>query len=126
MSTDDLRRRAAASAKGGAAPAEWGDEVRLEVGDFFEGRFRGHAEGGKSGAWLFWDAAGQLVFLWGCARLDSGFEREQPNVGDSVAVFRDENYKTRYDDEGEASGLGYGVATRPCSDPLPDADGIPF
>ena len=33
------------------------------------------------------------------------------SIGDKVAIFRDDNYKTQHDDEGEASGLGYGVAS---------------
>ena len=52
-----------------------------------------------------------------------GFDRDKPNVGDEVAIFRDENYETKYDAPGEASGLAYGVAFRPCSDPLPTEGG---
>jgi hypothetical protein len=121
---DDLRRRAAENAKGGgAAPAEWGHELKVEIGGFFEGRFRGHEEGGKSGGWLFWDVDGAPCFLWGCSRLDSGFERERASIGDTVVVYRDENYKTGYEeDDEEPRGLGYGVAVETNTDPLPDAE----
>jgi hypothetical protein len=128
----DLRARAKESEKGFIVPDEWGEQVQLEVGGYFEGRHRGFAEGGKTGAWLAWDSTGGLCFIWNCYRLQQGYDREKPNIGDRVVIFRDSDYRTKYDDEGEASGLGFGLACEPCSDPLPesgapeDDDGIPF
>jgi hypothetical protein len=130
--SDDLHNRAKESAKGFVVPDEWGEQVQLEVGEFFDGRHRGFADGGKSGAWLLWGDNGELLFIWNAYRLQQGYDRENPSIGDRVVIFRDEDYRTQYDAEGEASGLGYGVATKPCSDPLPEGgaseadDGIPF
>jgi hypothetical protein len=120
VSGDDLHNRAREAAKGFVVPAEWGTAVDLEVGNFFDGRFRGHSDEGRSGAWLVWDEAAAFRFFWGCARLDQGFA-EVP-IGATISVYRDENYTTRFDDEGEASGLSYGVSSEPCSDPLPGSD----
>jgi hypothetical protein len=128
MSGDDLRDRAEKNAQGFVVPDGWGEEIELEVGDHFEGRYRGHSDEGRSGGWLLWDTDGELRFIWGNYRLDQGFENV--NVGDRVVIFRAENYHTRFDDEGDATGLGHGVAAEPCGDPLPGAspagDDIPF
>jgi hypothetical protein len=124
---DDLHGRARESAKGFVVPDEWGEQVQLEVGGYFDGRHRGWSDEGKSGAWLLWDGDGEPCFIWSNFRLRQAYEREKPNVGDRVVVFRDENYHTQYDEPGEATGLGYGAACEPCGDPLPDfGDGIPF
>jgi hypothetical protein len=129
--SDGLHDRARESAKGFVVPDEWGEQIQLEVGEFFDGRHRGWSDEGKSGAWLLWDGEDEPCFFWGCFRLRQAYEREKPNIGDRVSIFRDENYRTSHDDEGEASGLGYGVACEPCADPLPeggapDDHGIPF
>jgi hypothetical protein len=130
--SDDLHNRARESAKGFVVPDEFGEQVEIQVGEFFEGRHRGFGEGGKQGAWLAWDADDQPVFLWNCYRLQQGYDRESPSIGDRVVIFRDDDYHTQYDEPDEATGLGYGVACEPCSDPLPENgapevdDGIPF
>jgi hypothetical protein len=120
---DELIERAKESAQGGGVPANWGSKVELEPGDTFRGRHRGHEEGGKSGAYLFWDTDQEERFIWGCASLDREYEREQPSLGADVVVVREENYRTRFDDpEDEPSGLSYGVATRENNEPVPGSD----
>src|SRR5262245_39891372 len=129
---DELHNRARESAKGFVVPDEWGEQIQLEVGEFFDGRHRGFAEGSKSGAWLLWGENDEALFIWNAYRLQQAYDKENPSIGDRVVIFRDEDYRTQYDAEGEASGLGYGVACESCSDPLPgsgvpeDDDGIPF
>jgi hypothetical protein len=113
-----LEERAKQAAESGAIPASWGESIEIEVGDSFRGRFRGHDDGGRSGAWLFWDTAGDERFLWGSYRLDREFERESVPIGAKVVVYRAENYSSQYDDEGEATGLSYGIAWEESSDPL--------
>jgi hypothetical protein len=120
---DELERRAQESAESGGVPAGWGSKIDLDVGDTFRGRHRGHEEGGKSGGWLAWDADGEPRYIWGCASLDREYDREQPNVGDDVAIVRSENYRTRFDDpDDDPTGLSYGVATRENKSPLPESD----
>jgi hypothetical protein len=124
----DLIGRARAASEGGAVPEEWGELIELEVGDHFVGRHRGHDDGGKSGAWLAWDEDGAERFVRGCYRLDQEYAKAEPTIGDDIAIFRGPNYKTRFDDDGGASGLGYGLAVERNDAPLPEAsdDGIPF
>jgi hypothetical protein len=118
---DELVERAKGSAQGGGTPAEWGTKIDLEVGETFRGRHRGHEEGGKSGAYLAWDTEQQERFIWACAALDREYDRERPGLGDDVAIAREGNYRTRFDDPGdEPTGLSYGVATRTNSEPLPE------
>jgi hypothetical protein len=128
-----LRKRARDSAQGFVAPPTWGEQIQLEVDEFFDGRHREWTdEGGRSGAWLLWNEVGEPCFIFGCYRLRQAFEREKPNLGDRVSIYRDENYHSSYDEPGEATGLGYGAACEPCNDPPPesdapeDDDGIPF
>jgi hypothetical protein len=125
---DELERRSQESAEGGGVPAGWGSRVDLGVGESFRGRYRGREAGGKSGAFLLWDAHGQEMFIWSCASLEREFERENPNVGDDVVISRAENYRTRYDGDGDApSGLSYGVAARENDSDLPSGDSeFPF
>jgi hypothetical protein len=133
MSADDLLRRARQNAeRSGGVPESAGELIGFEVGDDFSGRHRGREPNwgmGEYGVWLVWDDDGEPRFIWGCYRLNEEYEREQPAIGDRVVIHRGVNYKTRFDDEREASGLNYGLATEPCDEPLPDADGddgIPF
>jgi hypothetical protein len=121
MSADDLLRRARQNAEsGGGVPESAGELIELNVGESFTGRHRGsERDWGKSGAYLAWDEDGEPRFIWGCYRLDEEYKREQPAIGDGVGIHRGVNYKTRYDDDGEASGLNYGLAVEPCDEPLP-------
>jgi hypothetical protein len=124
MSDDDLLRRARQNAERGGLPTSAGELIEIQPGGTFTGRHRGReAEWGKSGAYLVWAEDDEPGYLWGCYTLDQEYEREQPAVGARVAIWRGPNYRTRYDDEGEASGLNYGLACERCDDPLPDADG---
>jgi hypothetical protein len=121
----DLIARAQRSAAGAEVPVEWGELIEIAVGGHFLGRHRGHGDGGRSGAWLAWDVAGNKRFIWGNYRLDQEYAREGPAIGDTVAIVRGPNYKTRFDDDGEASGLGFGLAIEPSSAPLPaDESGV--
>jgi hypothetical protein len=131
--SDDLIARAKAASEGAVLPDEWGKLIELlEDGDAFVGRYRGtdSADGFKSSAYLFWDEDDELRFLWSCYRLDQEFEREPASLGDTVAIFRGQNYWTRFDDAGEATGLSYGIAVEKNAAPLPvrpEPDGdIPF
>jgi len=119
--SDDLIARAKAASEGYVVPETWGKVVEIEEGASFIGRFRGQEEDARGEPiFLFWDEDDEPRFFWSSYRLRQGMEREQPKIGDTVAVFRDENYTTRYDDEGEASGLAYGVAVDENNSPLPE------
>lgn len=136
--SEDLVARAKAASEGFVVPASWGEVVELEEGGgVFVGRYRGQEEDARGKpVYLFWDEANEPRFFWHAYRLEQGMVREDPSLGDTVCVFRDENYTTRFDDEGEASGIAYGVAVEPNDAPLPEtpstadepaADGdIPF
>jgi hypothetical protein len=123
---DELLARAKESSEGPVVPDCWGEVVEMEVGDHFVGRYRGTdtAEGFRSAAYLFWDSDNALRFIFACARLDKEFTRESPAIGTTVAIFRSENYESKYDRaEGrEPTGLAYGVATEPSDDPLPSEE----
>jgi hypothetical protein len=119
---DELRRRARENAQKTPLPEEWGTAVSLEVDDEFEGRYRGRDTDQRGNpVYLFWDEDGELRFFWHAYRLEQGMDNEKPEVGDTVFVFRDENYETRFDKTGEASGIAYGVAVERNEAPLPDA-----
>jgi hypothetical protein len=122
---DDLVELARQRSEGLIAPGTWGRELEIqEDGGVFAGRYRGSDQqaGFKSTAYLFWGEGGELRFVFSCARLDAEFERETPNIGDDVVLYRGPNYKTKYDrDETKApTGLAYGMATRPNPAALPD------
>jgi hypothetical protein len=125
---DDLIARAKASSEGFVVPDNWGEVVELEEGGgVFVGRFRGTDTDSRGDTVvLAWDEDGAERFFWPAYRLTQGIERAAPTIGDTICVYRGDNYQTRYDDPGETSGLAYGVETEPCSDPLPDDDGVPF
>jgi hypothetical protein len=120
---DGLVARAKESSEGPVTPDSWGELVEIEVGESFIGRYRGSdtAKGFKSSAYLLWDMAGDLRFIFACARLDKELMRESPEIGATVAIFRSENYESQYDcAEGrEPTGLAYGVASEPNPAPLP-------
>jgi hypothetical protein len=83
---DELEQRAQQSADSGGTPPEWGKKVDLEVGETFRGRHRdGYQEGGRSGA-LLWDEDGEPRFIWANASLRRDYDREEPNLGDDVAI----------------------------------------
>jgi hypothetical protein len=136
VSGDDLRARARENSESTPVPPEWGEGVELEEGSGeFYGRYRGIGTDPafKSPAVLLWDEAGEKLFIWTCARLDRELERERPEIGADIAIYRGPNYLTQYDRaEGrDPTGLGYGVATAPNPAPLPaadddSADDIPF
>jgi hypothetical protein len=130
---DELLDEAREAAESGGVPASAGELIEIGPGEAFTGRHRGQEpEWGKSGAYLAWDDDDEPRFLWGCYSLDREFKREQPAVGARIAIWRGPNYKSRYDDEGEATGLRYGLACEPCPDPLPEGgapeadDAVPF
>jgi hypothetical protein len=127
MSHDDLLRRARQSAESSGVPGSAGELIELELGEGFSGRHRGREPEwgmGQYGAWLAWDDDGEPRFIWGCYRLNEEYEREQPAIGDRVGIHRGANYKTRFDDDGEASGLNYGLATQACDEPLPSTSRV--
>jgi hypothetical protein len=119
---DELEQRARESADSGGTPAEWGKKIDLEVGETFRGLHRGYEEGGKSGAYLAWDEDGEPRFIWSCASLQREYDRENPSVGDDVAIVRAENYRTRFDDDlDDPSGKSFGVAAGENRSPVPGA-----
>jgi hypothetical protein len=122
MSAEDLLRLAMQNAESSGVPESAGEQIVLAVGEDFSGRHRGREADwgmGQYGAWLAWDDDGEPRFIWGCYRLNEEYEREQPAIGNRIGIHRAANYKTRFDDDGESSGLNYGLATEPCDDPLP-------
>jgi hypothetical protein len=132
---DELIARARTRSEGSSfdIPASWGESIDVDENESFVGRYRGRTEGPRGEAiFLFWDEEEQLRFSWHRFRLEQEMERLSPTVGDTVVIFRGENYKTRFDDDGEASGYAFGVETEPNSAPLPngsegtDDDELPF
>ena len=113
--SDDLIARAQANSEGVVVPEEWGRLIEVEVGEHFAGRHRGHDDGGKSGAWLAWDEDDEPRFSsWGSYRLDREYERESPTLGDTVVIYRNENYETSYDRaEGREATGGSATGSRP-------------
>src|SRR5262249_35812500 len=104
--SDGLFDRAKQNSQGTPLPEHCGELIELEVGEFFDGRDRGHdASVGRSGVYLLWDGDGERRFIWANARLDRCYEDEKPSVGDRVVIYRDENYRTRFDGPEEATGL---------------------
>jgi hypothetical protein len=129
--SDDLIARAKASSEGFVVPEHWGEAVELEEGGgVFVGRYRGvETDSRGEPVYLFWDEENKLRFFWSAYRLRQGVEREKPALGDTVGVFRDDNYETKYDDPGEPTGIAYGVASEKNDAPLPetnDDDDLPF
>jgi hypothetical protein len=122
---DELAARAIEAAESGRVPASWGERIDVPAGGVFRGRYREHDDGGNSGAYLLWDEDGRECFLYGCVSLDREMKREHPDVGHRVVISRGENYKTKFDAEGEATGRNYGVAAEPSDEPLP-GDELPF
>jgi hypothetical protein len=131
----DLIARAKANTEGVVVPESWGEVVELEedVGIFI-GRFRGQDTDNRGNpVFLFWDEDHSLRFLWPAYRLTQEMEKAQPNLGDTVCIARGANYKTRFDEAGDATGKAYGVSVEPNDEPLPgrdddeaDPDGLPF
>jgi hypothetical protein len=116
---DELTARAQEAAESGGTPDSWGDRIDIPVGGVFRGRYRGHDDGGRSGAHLLWDEDGRECFVYGKVSLDREMEREQPGIGYRVVISRGENYKSQYDEDGEATGLNYGVAAEASDEPVP-------
>jgi hypothetical protein len=121
--TDDLIARAKERAEGPPVPEEWGYRVTLEEGESFVGRWRERTvdvDNEDRPIYLLWDAEGAECFSRHYASLERELTREDPTTGATVVIYRAENYKTQYDDEGEQSGQSYGVTTEPNDAPLPD------
>ena len=113
----DRAKRNASEREGG----EWGYRVALEVGETFEGRYRGTelATGGDYGdqtLFLFWDRDGASCYMRGHASLVRKVESAEPGIGDTVAVFRADDYQSA-----GGTGYTYGIAAEPCDDPIPDS-----
>ena len=119
---DDLISRAKERAETPPTPEEWGYRIAIDEGKSFVGRWRDETkdeENNDRPIYLFWDDDGEPCFSRHYASLERELKREDPAVGATVVIYRGDNYKTQYDDEGEASGQSYGVTTEPNDDPLP-------
>lgn len=113
----DRAKRNASEREGG----EWGYRVALEVGETFEGRYRGTelATGGDYGdqtLYLFWDHDGASCYMRGHASLVRKVESAEPGIGDTVAVFRADDYQSA-----GGTGYTYGIAAEPSDAPLPES-----
>jgi hypothetical protein len=94
----------------------------LEPGESFLGRYRGEDTDSRGNSIpLFWDEAGEPCFFWSAYRLSQAMEREQPAIGATCCVVREDNFKTRFDLDDEPTGKSYGVASKPNDDPLPES-----
>lgn len=121
---DELIARAKERAEGTPTPEEWGYRITLEEGESFVGSWKDRTvdeDHDDRPVYLFLDEAGEDCFSRHYASLERELTREDPAPGDTVVIYRAENYKTRFDDEGEASGQSYGVTTEPKGDPPPGA-----
>jgi hypothetical protein len=118
---NELIGRARARTVGFVVPEHWGDAVELTEGEgVFIGRYRGQEVDSRgSTIYLFWDEDDQPRFFWSAWRLRQEMERAAPSIGATVCVVRGPNYQTRFDDDGESSGLAYGVESESNRDPLP-------
>jgi hypothetical protein len=126
--SDDLIARAKARTES-APVGEWGERLNLLPDESFVGRYRGTATDPSKDdrlVFLFWGPNNELRY----ERHYASLERQLKDVaiGDKVAVYRGDNYRTQYDAEGETSGYSFGVAPETCDDPLPSESGddIPF
>lgn len=120
--TDDLLNRARESEAEKPDNENWGDRVTLEVGEAFAGRWRGEtiATGGDYGdqrLFLLWDADLQERYMRGHKALASKIDKASPSIGDSVVIYRGEDYVSS-----NGTGYSYGIATEPNDEPLPDVD----
>jgi hypothetical protein len=123
---DDLIARAKERAETPPTPEEWGYRVQIEEGESFVGRWHTETvdeDNNNRPIYLFWDESGEPCFSRHYASLERELKREDPAVGATVVVYRGDNYKTQYDDEGESSGQSYGVTSEPNDDPLPGPSG---
>ena len=119
---DELIARAKERAETTPTPEEWGYRITLEEGESFVGRWRGQTvdeDNSNRSIYLFWDESSEWCFSRSYASLDRELDREQPAIGATVVIYRGDNYKTQYDDEGEASGQSFGVTVEPNDDLLP-------
>ena len=120
---EEARGRAEA---GGAVPEDWGALVTLEVGETLSGRWRGDAtdeEHDGRRVFRLWRLDGSLAWMRSYAALIREVDRAKPNIGDSVAIVRGEDYASK-----NGTGYSFGFAARPCSDSLPGSDdkNLPF
>jgi hypothetical protein len=125
---EDLIRRAQENVKGQPVeiPDSFGERLDHEEESIVldRGRYRGKGtyKAEKDGreehriAHLFWGANDDPVWLSSYSRLDQEMERECPVIGARISIYRGANYKTKYGTD----GYTFGVASEPCSDPLPD------
>jgi hypothetical protein len=121
-SRDDLVARAQERAEAPPTPAEWGYRVALNESESFTARWRGETtdpDNDDRRVFLFWDDAGEPCFHRYYAALGREVDRVNPKVGDIIAIFRGDNYKSQFDDPGEETGQSYGLEAEPSSDPLP-------
>ena len=109
-----------------AVPEDWGALVTLEVGETLSGRWRGDAtdeEHDGRRVFRLWRLDGSLAWMRSYAALIREVDRAKPNIGDSVAIVRGEDYASK-----NGTGYSFGFAARPCSDSLPGSDdkNLPF
>jgi hypothetical protein len=119
---DQMLQAAKERAETPPTPEEWGSRIALEEGESFVGRWRDRTvdeDNNDRPIYLFWDDDGELCFSRHYASLERELKREDPAVGATVVIYRGDNYKTQYDDEGETSGQSYGVTSEPSDAPLP-------
>ena len=119
---DDLISRAKERAETPPTPEEWGYRIALDEGESFVGRWRDRTideDNNDRPIYLFWDESGEPCFSRHYTSLEREINRENPAPGATVVIYRGDNYKTQYDDEGEKSGQSYGGTVEPNDDPLP-------
>lgn len=115
---------------GESRPERFGYQIELAEGEHFPGRYREEDVDPAFDriVYLLLDEAGEPCFIRSRTVLEREFEKKRPAVGDRLVIARGE------DGEGQRGTFHrYGLAVRPCSDPMPtegaaDAqeDGIPY
>lgn len=119
MNNNDLLERARRQA---AQPfSQWGWRVALDPGDSFVGRWRGQTtdtDNDDRPIYLLWGENNEACFIRHYAALGRAIEAEQPEVGDRVAIHRGDDYQSQ-----NGTGYAFGIASEPCTEPIPDHDG---
>jgi hypothetical protein len=120
--SDGLLDLARERAESSPIPADWGYRLVLEVGESFQGRWRGEVEdpdnvddrGKPRRVFLLWDGDGEPAFVRSYSSLARQVDQFRPAVGDRFVIVRSADYTTQ-----RGAGHSYGFACEKCAEPLP-------
>jgi hypothetical protein len=119
---DDMNERALAQANAGPDSGENGYRIHLDVGQTFQGRYRGETVDAQfdRAIFLFWDRDDQTCYMREYASLRRRIDQATPSPGDVVVIARGDDYTS-------ANGTGYsfGVMVVTSDDPLPVGEPVP-